>query len=332
MMPGIIKFWLEFSTMPISASSKQSKSPTSPPMTQRVARTFAASVAPLLEKARPRVGQGIVLFHDKHTRAFKSMKDQIELEEEINPHIPTMSPLHLGGVSNPIDLFAYQSLKHQRKRKPDSNCIKSSYDIGVKTFQADKYRKGACEKPRKVGAKWTNKHIAPDEKVETFELDYDGKHDRWNGYDVSAYALVIERYEERDEGRRQYQKEQLEKLVDDDDLRVDEARVHENKQMDFDKVEKRVHTTGGGSTGTINVPFPWACRNLRNREDTAKYLLNLDVNSVHYDPKTRSMQKDPLPDAERNEKFYGGDNQCRNSGQGLEFKQLKIHAWESFEK
>lgn len=36
-------------------------------------------------------------------------------------------------------------------------------------------------------------HIAPDEKIETFELDYDGKRDRWNGYDTSTYTRVIER-------------------------------------------------------------------------------------------------------------------------------------------
>ena len=45
-------------------------------------------------------------------------------------------------------------------------------------------------------------------------------------------------------------------------------------------------------------------RNLRIREDIAKYLLNLDVNSAHYDPKTRSMREDPLPDMDTNEKFY----------------------------
>ncbi|XP_041005921.1 pre-mRNA-splicing factor SLU7-A isoform X3 [Juglans microcarpa x Juglans regia] len=198
------------------------------------------------------------------------------------------------------------------------------------------------ERPRKVGAKWTSKHIAPDEKVETFELDYDGKRDRWNGYDASTYAYIIERYEARDEARRKYLKDQqLKKLEeknnnengeagvsdeedDEDDLRVDEAKVDESKQMDFAKVEKRVRTTGGGSTGTV--------RNLRIREDTAKYLLNLDVNSAHYDPKTRSMREDPLPDADPNEKFYGGDNQHRNSGEALEFKQLNIHAWEAFDK
>lgn len=34
-------------------------------------------------------------------------------------------------------------------------------------------------------------------------------------------------------------------------------------------------------------------RNLRIREDTAKYLRNLDPNSAHYDPKTRSMRENP---------------------------------------
>lgn len=38
---------------------------------------------------------------------------------------------------------------------------------------------------------------------------------------------------------------------DDDALKVDEARVDESKQMDFAKVEKRVRTTAGGSTGTV---------------------------------------------------------------------------------
>ncbi|CAN1270569.1 Pre-mRNA-splicing factor SLU7-A [Linum perenne] len=279
--------------------------------------------------------------------AFKSREDhrkQIELEEarkaglapaevdedgkEINPHIPqymSSAPWYLNAEK--------PSLKHQRKWKSDPNYTKSWYDRGAKVFQADKYRKGACqncgamthdlkscmERPRKTGAKWTSKHIAPDEKIETFELDYDGKRDRWNGYDAASYALVVERYEARDAARSRFVKEQqLKKLEeknnggqnpedvsdednDEDDLRVDEA-----------------------STGTV--------RNLRIREDTAKYLLNLDVNSAYYDPKTRSMREDPLPDADPNEKFYLGDNQYRNSGQAEDFKQLNVHAWEAFDK
>jgi len=38
----------------------------------------------------------------------------------------------------------------------------------------------------------------------------------------------------------------------------------------------------------------YTVRNLRIREDTAKYLRNLDLSSAYYDPKTRSMRKKSL--------------------------------------
>ncbi|KAF9667670.1 hypothetical protein SADUNF_Sadunf15G0047800 [Salix dunnii] len=55
--------------------------------------------------------------------------------------------------------------------------------------------------------------------------------------------------------------------------------------------------------------------------DNDENLLNLDVNSAHYDSKTRSMREDPLPDPDPNQKFYGITH-CRDSGQALEFKHL----------
>ena len=129
-------------------------------------------------------------------------------------------------------------------------------------------KKSCMERPRSVGAKWTNVNIAPDEKVESFELDYDGKRDRWNGYDPSTFTRVIADYEAREEARKKYLKEQqLKKLEEkdsekdgenagseddeEDGLRIDEAKVDESAQMDFAKVEKRVRTTGGGSTGSV---------------------------------------------------------------------------------
>lgn len=66
----------------------------------------------------------------------------------------------------------------------------------------------------------------------------------------------------------------------------------------FGKVEKRVRTTAGGASGSV--------RNLRIREDTAKYLLNLDANSAHYDPKSRSMREDPQPYKDASEKSFAG--------------------------
>ena len=40
-------------------------------------------------------------------------------------------------------------------------------------------------------------------------------------------------------------------------------------------------------------------RNLRIREDTAKYLRNLDPESAFYDPKTRSMRENPYEKTEK---------------------------------
>ncbi|KAF9588689.1 hypothetical protein IFM89_014565 [Coptis chinensis] len=183
--------------------------------------------------------------------------------------------------------FVLEWLKASLKWKSDPNYTKAWYDRGAKVHQAEKYRKGACEncgaithdgkacmdRPRKKGAKWTNMYIAPDEKIETFELDYVGKRDRWNGYDTATFAHVIEIYKARDEARRKYLKEQQRKKLeeknsnpseqvevseeeedeDEDSLKVDEAKVDESKQMDFAKVEKCVRTTGGGSTGTVSL-------------------------------------------------------------------------------
>ncbi|KAI5394920.1 hypothetical protein KIW84_061510 [Lathyrus oleraceus] len=44
------------------------------------------------------------------------------------------------------------------------------------------------------------------------------------------------------------------------------------------------------------------------------------------------MREDPLPVAHPNEKFYEGDNQYRNSGQALEYKDLNKHTQEAFDK
>ena len=77
---------------------------------------------------------------------------------------------------------------------------------------ATKFRKGACnncgaithktkeclERPRKVGAKYTEKNIAKDEViVENLKLGFEGKRDRWNGYDVDQYTeQVLENWKE----------------------------------------------------------------------------------------------------------------------------------------
>ena len=88
-------------------------------------------------------------------------------------------------------------------------------------------------------------------------------------------------------------------------------------------------------------------RNLRIREDTAKYLRNLDLQSAHYDPKTRSMRENPTPDDHPSDAFvrggeggakssalqkFAGDNVNRGTGEAVGFERLASHASAAFDK
>ena len=75
-------------------------------------------------------------------------------------------------------------------------------------------------------------------------------------------------------------------------------------------------------------------RNLRMREDTAKYLLNLDPNSAYYDPKSRSMRDNPFADTGKDSTTvpYIGDNYVRYSGEANRFAKSQMFAWEAYEK
>lgn len=56
------------------------------------------------------------------------------------------------------------------------------------------------QRPRKVGAKFSGEDIAPDEPVQhDLNLDFDGKRDRWNGYDPSEHKRVVEEYQKLDQ-------------------------------------------------------------------------------------------------------------------------------------
>lgn len=51
------------------------------------------------------------------------------------------------------------------------------------------------QRPRNVGARYTGISIAPDEHFQVeLDLDYDGKRDRWNGYDPEEHQRIVEEY------------------------------------------------------------------------------------------------------------------------------------------
>jgi pre-mRNA-processing factor SLU7 len=157
---------------------------------------------------------------------------------------------------------------------------------GVTGNVARKFRKGACEncgaithktkecceRPKKVKVKYSNTGFAPDEYVGQLKRgSWDVKRDIWNGYDPSGFKKLIDDWNNMDARKREYvskrPKIESEKNVDDDDKGI----VENELKMSV--------------SSTV----------LRIREDTAKYLRNLDETSAFYNGKTRSMME-PKPE------------------------------------
>lgn len=240
--------------------------------------------------------------------------------KEANEYIPSFiskKPFYIGEDDDQNDY-----LEHQRLQKAQADQSKW-YDRGKKTGPAaTKFRKGACEncgamthktkeclsRPRAKGAKWTGKNIQADEVIQDVNMGWDAKRDRWNGYDASEYKTVTDEFAELEKLKKQAQD-----LVvrDDDDDDADGAKYAEESDM-------------GRKQATSS-------KQLRIREDTAKYLLNLDLDSARYDPKSRSML-DAGATQDTAAALVAEEGFMRASGDAAEFEKAQKYAWESQEK
>lgn len=80
-----------------------------------------------------------------------------------------------------------------------------------------------------------------------------------------------------------------------------------------DEFKERIFDDSGTASNPTDPKIKTNIRNLRIREDIAKYLINLDENSAYYDAKTHSMRENPTADAGDTQVFKG-DNFSRNTG------------------
>ncbi|XP_078741862.1 pre-mRNA-splicing factor SLU7 [Lampetra fluviatilis] len=271
-----------------------------------------------------------------------------EVDEEgrdINPHIPQ----YISSVPWYVDPSKRPTLKHQRpqpERQYEFTDCSQWFHRGVNTQTvATKFRKGACcncgatthkkkdcmERPRRVGARHTGADIAPDEFAQpTLAFDFDGKRDRWNGYDPSEHSRIVHEYAKIDSAKRQLKAQKLQEELASGNL---ESVVHEKDNSgdeDEDKYADDVDMPGTNFDSKRRITV----RNLRIREDTAKYLRNLDPNSAYYDPKTRSMRENPYSSTGKTEEevSFAGDNFVRFTGDTSEIADAQLFAWEATER
>jgi pre-mRNA-processing factor SLU7 len=255
------------------------------------------------------------------------------------------------------------NLKHQDRQSNDNRLpITIHTQKGITSnMGVYKYRKGACEncgsmthklkecceRPRKRGAKFTGKNFQPDEFIYEVPLDYEGKRDRWNGYDPDTYKKLVYEYDRYQEEKKRIKLEQIEaiddeglrqKMLKDDDLnesisseddgnnrfkndkdeddKFDEEQVNEyiqalkddprNKDVQFEKISNK-DLYSFATSKSLNIG-----------DDYSKYLISLSLNSAYYDPKSRSMREDPLPESNT----FKGDNASRNSGDTVKLLEV----------
>ncbi|PAV18541.1 pre-mRNA-splicing factor SLU7 [Pyrrhoderma noxium] len=274
-----------------------------------------------------------------------------ELDAEgrpINPHIPqyiSQAPWYL-------DTGA-PSLSHQRIQEKEKPKIDNWYDRGKKAGPAaTKYRKGACEncgaathkredcleRPRKKGAKYTGKDIQADELIQEVPTGYDAKRDRWNGYDVEQYSKIYDEYAAVEAARQKLREQEIDAQTTTDLAavrKVAKAGKGEGGDPDFgssdeeDDDEEKYADAADAVGQKLDTKTRITVRNLRIREDTAKYLINLDPSSAYYDPKTRSMRDAPNKNLPAEDSKFAGDNFYRYSGEAPAVQKLQLFAWQS---
>jgi pre-mRNA-processing factor SLU7 len=235
--------------------------------------------------------------------------DPTAKNNERNQYIPSFistKPFYVPDSESTDDYLEHQRL--QAEKQKDSQWYDRSQKIRGPV--ATKFRKGACEncgsmthkvkdclsRKRKAGARYTGKDIQADEVLSDVNMGWDAKRDRWNGYDATQYDAVVQEYNE------------LEAL----------KKTNGDGGEEGDRYEEETDMGRQQSTST---------RQLRLREDTAKYLLNLDLDSAKYDPKTRSML-DPGAMDDQAAALVAEEGFVRKGGDAAEFEKAQKYAWE----
>ena len=211
---------------------------------------------------------------------------------------------------------------------------------------------------------------------------YDSKRDSYHGVEVDGHMRKMEaKFKEREAMRKQQRQQQREEQEreederreakaagggDDKDGENDDNEGASDSDSDYDSdndgkggedgfssddevvqqdADDKMFTTRLARQGGVGgAQMEVTARNLRIREDTAKYLRNLDPNSAYYDPKSRSMRDNPYANnaddggdlaqqvAAAENIGFAGDNFSRISGDAVGLAETQLFAWDAEKK
>ena len=166
------------------------------------------------------------------------MKPPLEIDEnnikEMVDHMPQYiirAPWYTTSGLEEITTLRHQKLTEEERNR--FTPLTSNVERGFYNNNVYRFRKGACEncgamthktkecfeRPRKRGARWTKNNFRNDEFIKPlmFKNDYEGKRDRWNGYDTSKeldkfkeYENIEKQIELREDDNNKNEKQKLE--------------------------------------------------------------------------------------------------------------------------
>jgi len=257
--------------------------------------------------------------------------------KEDNVYIPSFiskQPFYVTGLEDQDD-----SLTHQRSH---TTTVEAKTILNLKGRKSGpartKWVKGSCEncgamghqkkdcleRPRKIGAKFTGKDIQADRVAHTLNQGYEAKRDIYQTYDPKQYQEVVEEYNLIEEARRKLQTTSGGGGGGEAGAGSKEDEKDENGENKYEEGFHYAEESEMGRDRSVK-------QSMRIREDTAKYLLNLDSDSAKYNPKKRALV-DAGAIADRSAAAFAEASFLRASGEAAEFERAQRYAWEAQEK
>jgi pre-mRNA-processing factor SLU7 len=173
---------------------------------------------------------------------------------------------------------------------------------------------------------------------------YDSKRDKYLGFDGDIHTKHMEqKFQTREELRQKFRtnenkqkKEGKDEKLSDAESDFDESDVDgddsDDEFVQRDEDDKMFTSRLARQGGVGGAQMKVTARNLRIREDTAKYLRNLDLGSAYYDPKSRAMRENPNPEIAPEDSQFAGDNFARISGDAIGLAETQVFAWDAADK
>ncbi|KAL7543549.1 hypothetical protein ACHAXR_012835 [Thalassiosira sp. AJA248-18] len=202
---------------------------------------------------------------------------------------------------------------------------------------------------------------------------YSSKRDSYHGVEIDGHMKKMEeKHRERESLRKVLRQQEKEKWKQEQQQAELEDKEKQGQQLPPSDSDSDSDSDAGGNNdgfsssedevvqrdtdaklftsrlarqgGVGGAQMKVTARNLRIREDTAKYLRNLDPNSAYYDPKSRSMRDNPYGnDADDGSNLqqqqqaaeslgFAGDNFSRISGDAVKLAETQLFAWDAEKK